>query len=69
KNPVFRVTGVKRNSVSLAWAPPLEPNGILTGYLLEYQLSTYPSTSYHLRRTDGAEMRCSNSFILPPLSV
>ncbi|XP_047203055.1 neural cell adhesion molecule L1-like protein isoform X2 [Girardinichthys multiradiatus] len=38
KNPVFRVTGVKRNSVSLAWAPPLEPNGILTGYLLEYQL-------------------------------
>ncbi|XP_007560915.1 neural cell adhesion molecule L1-like protein isoform X5 [Poecilia formosa] len=38
KNPVLRVTNVKRNSVSLAWAPPLEPNGILTGYLLEYQL-------------------------------
>ncbi|XP_054880159.1 neural cell adhesion molecule L1-like protein isoform X3 [Poeciliopsis prolifica] len=38
KNPVLRVTDVKRNSVSLAWAPPLEPNGILTGYLLEYQL-------------------------------
>ncbi|XP_023180550.1 neural cell adhesion molecule L1-like protein isoform X2 [Xiphophorus maculatus] len=38
KNPVLRVTDVKRNSVSLAWAPPLEPNGILTGYVLEYQL-------------------------------
>ncbi|XP_072238960.1 neural cell adhesion molecule L1-like protein isoform X1 [Leuresthes tenuis] len=38
KNPVFRVTEVQRHSVSLAWAPPLEPNGILTGYLLEYQL-------------------------------
>ncbi|KAM4581711.1 neural cell adhesion molecule L1-like protein isoform 2-T2 [Fundulus diaphanus] len=37
KNPVFRVIDVKRNSVSLSWAPPLEPNGILTRYLLEYQ--------------------------------
>uniref|UniRef100_A0A8D0D4E1 Neural cell adhesion molecule L1-like protein n=1 Tax=Sander lucioperca TaxID=283035 RepID=A0A8D0D4E1_SANLU len=26
------------HTVSLVWAPPLEPNGILTGYLLEYQL-------------------------------
>uniref|UniRef100_A0A672HRM0 Cell adhesion molecule L1-like b n=1 Tax=Salarias fasciatus TaxID=181472 RepID=A0A672HRM0_SALFA len=32
----------ERHTVSLAWAPPLEPNGILTGYLLQYQLSTYP---------------------------
>ncbi|XP_047439090.1 neural cell adhesion molecule L1-like protein isoform X3 [Mugil cephalus] len=38
KNAVFRVTDVQRHTVSLAWAPPLEPNGILTGYLLEYQL-------------------------------
>uniref|UniRef100_A0A8C6U7I6 Cell adhesion molecule L1-like b n=1 Tax=Neogobius melanostomus TaxID=47308 RepID=A0A8C6U7I6_9GOBI len=38
KNPVFRVTDVQKHSVSLAWAPPLEPNGILTRYLLEYQL-------------------------------
>ncbi|XP_060897359.1 neural cell adhesion molecule L1-like protein isoform X2 [Labrus mixtus] len=38
KNPVFRVTDVQKHSVSLDWAPPLEPNGILTGYLLEYQL-------------------------------
>uniref|UniRef100_A0A672HR80 Cell adhesion molecule L1-like b n=1 Tax=Salarias fasciatus TaxID=181472 RepID=A0A672HR80_SALFA len=32
------VTDVQRHTVSLAWAPPLEPNGILTGYLLQYQL-------------------------------
>ncbi|XP_022600684.1 neural cell adhesion molecule L1-like protein isoform X3 [Seriola dumerili] len=38
KNPVFRVTDVQKHTVSLVWAPPLEPNGILTGYLLEYQL-------------------------------
>ncbi|XP_075997538.1 neural cell adhesion molecule L1-like protein [Genypterus blacodes] len=38
KNPVFRVTDVQKHSVSVAWAPPLEPNGILTRYLLEYQL-------------------------------
>lgn len=41
KNPVFRVTDVQRHTVSVSWAPPLEPNGALTGYLLEYQLSTY----------------------------
>ncbi|KAM9859991.1 neural cell adhesion molecule L1-like protein [Aulostomus maculatus] len=38
KNPVFRVTDVQKHTVSLAWQPPEEPNGILTGYLLEYQL-------------------------------
>ncbi|CAJ1051821.1 neural cell adhesion molecule L1-like protein isoform X3 [Xyrichtys novacula] len=38
KNPVFRVTDVQKHTVTLDWAPPLEPNGILTGYLLEYQL-------------------------------
>ncbi|KAM8916743.1 neural cell adhesion molecule L1-like protein isoform 3-T5 [Spinachia spinachia] len=38
KNPVFQVTGVQKHSIFLLWAPPSEPNGILTGYLLEYQL-------------------------------
>ncbi|KAF3855800.1 hypothetical protein F7725_016523 [Dissostichus mawsoni] len=38
KNPVFRVTDVQKHTVSLAWAAPSEPNGILTGYLLNYQL-------------------------------
>uniref|UniRef100_A0A673C9Z5 Cell adhesion molecule L1-like b n=1 Tax=Sphaeramia orbicularis TaxID=375764 RepID=A0A673C9Z5_9TELE len=31
KNPVFRVTDVQKHTVALAWAPPSEPNGILTG--------------------------------------
>lgn len=38
KNPIFRVTDIQRHTVSLAWAPPLEPNGILIGYVLKYQL-------------------------------
>uniref|UniRef100_A0A3P9JRG1 Cell adhesion molecule L1 like n=1 Tax=Oryzias latipes TaxID=8090 RepID=A0A3P9JRG1_ORYLA len=38
KIPVFRVADVQKRSISMAWTPPLEPNGILTGYLLEYQL-------------------------------
>lgn len=38
KNPIFRVTDAQKHTVSVAWAPPPEPNGILTGYLLEYQL-------------------------------
>uniref|UniRef100_A0A8D3D805 Neural cell adhesion molecule L1-like protein n=1 Tax=Scophthalmus maximus TaxID=52904 RepID=A0A8D3D805_SCOMX len=38
KNPVFRVTDVQKHTISLVWDPPLEPNGILTGYLLNYQL-------------------------------
>ncbi|XP_049589373.1 neural cell adhesion molecule L1-like protein isoform X3 [Syngnathus scovelli] len=38
KNPVFKVTDTQKHTVSLAWAPPSEPNGILTGYLLAYQL-------------------------------
>ncbi|XP_010792446.1 neural cell adhesion molecule L1-like protein [Notothenia coriiceps] len=52
KNPVFGVTDVQKHTASLAWAAPSEPNGILTGYLLEYQLSTYPyaSRSAHLDR-------------------
>ncbi|KAM6980798.1 neural cell adhesion molecule L1-like protein [Aplochiton taeniatus] len=38
QNTVFRVTDVQKHTASLAWTPPLEPNGILTGYRLEYQL-------------------------------
>ncbi|XP_039858959.1 neural cell adhesion molecule L1-like protein isoform X6 [Simochromis diagramma] len=38
KNHDFRVTDVQRHTVSLAWKPPLEPNGILIGYLLKYHL-------------------------------
>ncbi|KAG7253348.1 hypothetical protein CRUP_000399, partial [Coryphaenoides rupestris] len=38
KNAAFRVTDVQKHTVSLAWSPPRVPNGILTGYVLQYQL-------------------------------
>ncbi|KAL0978653.1 hypothetical protein UPYG_G00173500 [Umbra pygmaea] len=38
KNPVFRVTDVQKHTVSLSWLPPVDANGDLTGYVLEYQL-------------------------------
>ncbi|XP_046881494.1 neural cell adhesion molecule L1-like protein isoform X2 [Hypomesus transpacificus] len=37
-NMIFKVADAQKHTVSLVWSPPLEPNGILTGYLLEYQL-------------------------------
>uniref|UniRef100_A0AAV2M6K2 Neural cell adhesion molecule L1 n=1 Tax=Knipowitschia caucasica TaxID=637954 RepID=A0AAV2M6K2_KNICA len=52
QNPVFRVMGVQRHSVTLTWAPPLEPNGILTGYLLEYQLVNNTEEVGPLQRVD-----------------
>ncbi|XP_023649766.1 neural cell adhesion molecule L1-like protein isoform X3 [Paramormyrops kingsleyae] len=36
--PILRATNAQRNSITLVWAPPLEANGVLTGYFLEYQL-------------------------------
>ncbi|XP_029103669.1 neural cell adhesion molecule L1-like protein isoform X2 [Scleropages formosus] len=36
--PILRATNAQRNSITLVWAPPLEANGILTGYLLQFQL-------------------------------
>ncbi|KAL4655901.1 neural cell adhesion molecule L1-like protein [Arapaima gigas] len=38
KISILRATNAQRNSITLVWAPPLEANGILTGYLLQYQL-------------------------------
>ncbi|KAL2091482.1 hypothetical protein ACEWY4_013745 [Coilia grayii] len=35
---VLRTMDIKKHSVSLSWSPPIEPNGVLTGYLLQYQL-------------------------------
>lgn len=35
---VLRTTDIQKHAVSLSWSPPIEPNGILTGYLLQYQL-------------------------------
>ncbi|XP_069793065.1 neural cell adhesion molecule L1-like protein isoform X3 [Narcine bancroftii] len=37
--PAFlRIGNFAKNSVTLMWGPPEKPNGILTGYLLKYQL-------------------------------
>ncbi|XP_051873080.1 neural cell adhesion molecule L1-like protein isoform X3 [Pristis pectinata] len=37
--PAFlRIGSFAKNSVTLTWGPPAKPNGILTGYLLKYQL-------------------------------
>ncbi|TKS71115.1 L1-like protein Close -like protein of L1 Processed neural cell adhesion molecule [Collichthys lucidus] len=52
KNPVFRATDVQKHSVSLVWAPPLEPNGILTGYLLDYQLINDTDEAGQLQSVD-----------------
>ena len=45
---IFKVADAQKHTVSLVWSPPLEPNGILTGYLLEYQLSMSLSLSFSL---------------------
>ncbi|XP_059800891.1 neural cell adhesion molecule L1-like protein [Hypanus sabinus] len=37
--PAFlRIGNFAKNSVTLMWGPPAKPNGVLTGYLLQYQL-------------------------------
>ncbi|KAJ8361263.1 hypothetical protein SKAU_G00177880 [Synaphobranchus kaupii] len=38
KSPFLRATNVQKDSLTLVWTPPLEANGIHTGYLLQYQL-------------------------------
>ncbi|XP_067360882.1 neural cell adhesion molecule L1-like protein isoform X6 [Channa argus] len=66
KNPVFRVTDVQKHTVSLAWAPPVEPNGILTGYLLEYQLINDTEEVGPLQTVDISNPDTTN-WILPDL--
>ncbi|XP_067855020.1 neural cell adhesion molecule L1-like protein isoform X1 [Heptranchias perlo] len=39
EQPAFlRIANFAKNAVTLMWGPPAKPNGILTGYLLKYQL-------------------------------
>uniref|UniRef100_A0A4W4F3B0 Neural cell adhesion molecule L1-like protein n=1 Tax=Electrophorus electricus TaxID=8005 RepID=A0A4W4F3B0_ELEEL len=38
KPPILRATNPQGDSITLVWAPPLEANGILTGYRLHYQI-------------------------------
>ncbi|XP_068598340.1 neural cell adhesion molecule L1-like protein isoform X1 [Brachionichthys hirsutus] len=52
ENPVFSVTDVQKHTVSLLWAPPLEPNGIVIGYLLEYQLANDTEEAEPLQPVD-----------------
>ncbi|XP_041819085.1 neural cell adhesion molecule L1-like protein [Chelmon rostratus] len=70
KNPVFRVTDVQRHTVSLVWDPPLEPNGILTGYLLEYQLINDTEEVGPLRTVDISSPDTTNWILrdLEPVS-
>ncbi|XP_041081097.1 neural cell adhesion molecule L1-like protein isoform X13 [Polyodon spathula] len=35
---LLRVASFNKDSITLLWVPPLEPNGILTGHILQYQL-------------------------------
>ncbi|XP_031422810.1 cell adhesion molecule L1-like a isoform X2 [Clupea harengus] len=37
KMSILRATNPQRTSITLVWAPPVEANGILTGYSLQYQ--------------------------------
>ncbi|XP_053339344.1 cell adhesion molecule L1-like a [Clarias gariepinus] len=37
--PVLRATNPQDNSITLVWAPPLEANGVLTGYKLQYHIT------------------------------
>ena len=41
--PILTASNAQRDSLSLVWGPPLESNGVLTGYLLRYQLGMYHS--------------------------
>uniref|UniRef100_A0AAY4BJ51 Neural cell adhesion molecule L1 n=1 Tax=Denticeps clupeoides TaxID=299321 RepID=A0AAY4BJ51_9TELE len=41
KIPILKPTNAQRNSITLVWAPPLESNGVLIGYSLQYQLGMY----------------------------
>lgn len=36
--PILTASNVQTDSILLVWGPPLEANGILTGYLLQYHL-------------------------------
>lgn len=39
--PILTAYNTQKNSVFLEWGSPLQTNGILIGYLLQYHLGTY----------------------------
>ncbi|XP_026117564.1 neural cell adhesion molecule L1-like protein isoform X8 [Carassius auratus] len=34
----FSVTNIQKHKVTLTWSPPVDANGVITGYILQYQL-------------------------------
>lgn len=46
--PILNVYSTQKNSVLLEWGSPPQTNGILTGYLLQYHLSTYSPSKHSL---------------------
>lgn len=44
----FRATNTQKHKVTLTWSPPIEANGVLIGYILQYQLSTWTSLFHFL---------------------
>lgn len=45
--PILTTSNAQKDSILLVWGPPLESNGILTGYLLQYHLSMYTHTMFY----------------------
>lgn len=44
--PILTAYKTQKNSVLLEWGSPLQTNGILIGYLLQYHRSTYPPSQH-----------------------
>ncbi|XP_026188048.1 cell adhesion molecule L1-like a isoform X6 [Mastacembelus armatus] len=56
--PVLTASNAQKDSILLVWGPPLEANGILTGYLLQYHLineTTLEVVDSQERNITGAE--------------
>lgn len=45
--PILTAYNTQKHSVLLEWGSPLQTNGVLIGYLLQYHLSTYPPSITH----------------------
>lgn len=62
--PILTASNAQKDSVLLVWGPPLEANGVLTGYLLLYHLSKYTQCCSHTKlKTFGLARFVSNRFL------
>uniref|UniRef100_A0AAR2LN09 Neural cell adhesion molecule L1-like protein n=1 Tax=Pygocentrus nattereri TaxID=42514 RepID=A0AAR2LN09_PYGNA len=66
--PILRATNPQGDSITLVWAPPLEANGILTGYRLQYQLinETMEVDEAHTVNISGPD---TTQLVLPNLKL